>query len=262
MDDKLWYLKQANLFEQLSAEEIARVESRSRMQVFPRKGIVYLPNDPGNSVYLLTAGRIRLYHVTSEGKETVLAFIEPGEIFGELSLFGQAQREEFAEAMEKSTIVRIPGDEMQQLLADRPAIMMQVTRMMGLRRQRIERRLKALLFRSNRDRLVYLLLELAEKYGQPFPEGIKLGIRLSHQDMASMIGSTRETVTVLLGELQYARSLIVKRRQIILTDLKQLASVLDEVTPEVEQLIQSSSQRAQQSTTHTQQPFATRRIPE
>ena len=158
MDEKLWYLKQANLFEQLSAEEIARVESRSRMQVFPRKGIVYLPNDPGHSVFLLTSGRIRLYHVTSEGKESVLAFIEPGEIFGELSLFGQAQREEFAEAMEKSTIVRIPGDEMQQLMTDRPEIVLQVTRLMGLRRQRIERRLKALLFRSNRDRLVYLLL--------------------------------------------------------------------------------------------------------
>lgn len=262
MDEKLWYLKQANLFEQLSAEEIARVESHSRMQVFPRKGIVYLPNDPGHSVYLLTSGRIRLYHVTAEGKETVLAFIDPGEIFGELSLFGQAQREEFAEAMEKSTVVRIPGDEMQQLMSDRPEIVLHVTRLMGLQRQRIERRLKALLFRSNRDRLVYLLLELAEKYGKPCPEGIHLGIRLSHQDMASMIGSTRETVTVLLGELAYARSLIVKRRQIILTNLEQLADVLDEVTPEVESLIADSAQRVQQPTTSQQQPLTKRRIPE
>lgn len=262
MDEKLWYIKHANLFEQLSAEEIARVESRSRMQVFPRKGIVYLPNDPGHSVYLLTSGRIRLYHVTAEGKETVLAFIDPGEIFGELSLFGQSQREEFAEAMEKSTVVRIPGDEMQQLMSDRPEIVLQVSRLMGLRRQRIERRLKALLFRSNRDRLVYLLLELAERYGQPSPEGVKIGIRLSHQEMASMIGSTRETVTVLLGELQYARSLIVKRRQIILTNLEQLADVLDEVTPEVERLIQTTTERLQLATTNPQKPLATRRIPE
>lgn len=262
MDEKLWYIKHANLFEQLSADEIARVESRSRMQVFPRKGLVYLPNDPGHSVYLLTSGRIRLYHVTAEGKETVLAFIEPGEIFGELSLFGQSQREEFAEAMEKSTVVRIPGDEMQQLMSDRPEIILQVSRLMGLRRQRIERRLKALLFRSNRDRLVYLLLELAERYGQPSPEGVKIGIRLSHQDMASMIGSTRETVTVLLGELQYARSLIVKRRQIILTNLEQLADVLDEVTPEVERLIQTTTERLPQATTNPQKPLPTRRIPE
>ena len=262
MDEKLWYLKQANLFEQLSAEEITRVESRSRMQVFPRKGIVYLPNDSGHSVFLLTSGRIRLYHVTAEGKETVLTFIEPGEIFGELSLFGQAQREEFAEAMEKSTVVRIPGDEMQRLMNDRPEIVLQVTRLMGLRRQRIERRLKALLFRSNRDRLVYLLLELAEKYGQPSAEGIRIGIRLSHQDMASMIGSTRETVTVLLGELQYARSLIVRRRLIILTNLEQLATVLDEVTPEVERLIERWAERAQRPPALPQQPFAKRRIPE
>lgn len=257
MDEKLWYLKRANLFEQLDAEEIASLESRSRMQNFPRKSVVYLPNDPGNSVYLLTSGRIRLYHVTSEGKETVLAFIEPGELFGELALLGQTHREEFAETMEKSTVVRIPGDEMQRLMESRPSITLQITRLMGLRRQRIERRLKAMLFRSNRDRLVYLLLELAEKYGKPVAEGIHLGIRLSHQEMASMIGSTRETVTVLLGELQFERALIVKRRQIILTNLKQLAAGLDEVPPEIGRLVSDSPTVA-----HPSEPFASQRTSE
>lgn len=242
MDENLWYFKDSRLFEQLDAAEITRLESQSRMQVFPRKSLVYLPSDRGNAVFLLTSGRIRLYHVTSDGKETVLTFIEPGEIFGELTLFGQTQREEFAEAMEKSTVVMIPGAEVQQLMETQPALTIQLTRLMGLRRQRIERRLKSLLFRSNRERLVFLLLELAEKYGKSTPAGVTIGIRLSHQELASMIGSTRETITVLLGELQLEGCLLVKRRQTILTNLPQLASAIDEVPPEIGRLVQEHAQ--------------------
>ena len=241
MEEKLWYLKRSELFEQLSPEEITRIESQSRMQTLPRKGLVYLPSDSSDAVFLLTKGRIKLYNLTSEGKETVLAFIEPGELFGELSLLNPGQREEFAEAMSTSTIVMISGEVIRNLMESRPTLTIQLTRLMGLRRQRIERRLKSLLFRSNRERLVYLLLELAARYGERSEEGIALSIRLSHQELSSVIGSTRETVTVLLGELQHERSLIIKRRQIILTNLRQLAASIDEIPPEVERLIKSQS---------------------
>lgn len=239
MEEKLWYLKRSELFEQLSAEEITRIEAQSRMQTLPRKGLVYLPSDSSAAVFLLTKGRIKLYNLTAEGKETVLAFIEPGEIFGELSLLNPGQREEFAEAMSTSTIVMISGEVIRNLMESRPSLTIQLTRLMGLRRQRIERRLKSLLFRSNRERLVYLLLELAARYGERAADGLALSIRLSHQELSSVIGSTRETVTVLLGELQHERSLIIKRRQIILTNLRQLAASIDEVPPEVERLLKS-----------------------
>ena len=182
MEDKLWYLKSSSLFEQLDADEIARIEARSRIQKFLRKGLVYLPSDHVDSIFLLTSGRVKLYHVTADGKETVLAFIEPGELFGELSLFtpGQ-QREEFAEAMAASNVVMIPGQEVRRLMEIKPTLTIEVTRLMGLRRQKVERRLKSLLFRSNRERLVYSLLELALKYGEQDAEGLRIGIRLSHQ---------------------------------------------------------------------------------
>ena len=75
------------------------------------------------------------------------------------------QREEFAEAMEKSTVVLIPGGEIRRLMEESPQMSLGVTKLMGMRRRRVERRLKSLLFQSNRERLIHLLLELAEKYG-------------------------------------------------------------------------------------------------
>ncbi|NOY29263.1 MAG: Crp/Fnr family transcriptional regulator [Planctomycetes bacterium] len=223
MSERLWYLKRCDLFQRLSPEQLAALEARCRMRQFPRGTPVYLPADSADSVMLLAQGRIKIGSFTEDGKQTILAFIEPGEIFGELSLLGTEQREEYAEAVDKSTVILISGEVMQNLLAENPTVSLGVTKLFGLRRQRVERRLKYLLFHSNRERLVHLLLELAEKYGQPSGGGVGLRIKLSHQDLASIIGSTRETVTVVLGELQAEGLLELGRRKIRLIDIARLA---------------------------------------
>ncbi len=231
MDDKFWYLKNCDLFGRLTPAEVALLETRSRSRTFDRKSLIYMPSDQSDAVLLLVSGRVKIYHLTGEGKESLLAFIEPGELFGELAVIDAGQREEFAETMEKSAVVLIPGDAIRRLMEDHPAVSLGVSKLMGLRRRRVERRLKSLLFRSNRQRLVYLLLELAERYGKHGSDGVAIGLKLSHQELSSIIGSTRETVTVLLGELQDEGSLIIKRRQIILKDLQALASAVDEPVP-------------------------------
>jgi CRP-like cAMP-binding protein len=233
MKDKFWYLKSCDLFERLTPEQIARLEARSRSRTFARGSLVYLPAQQNDSVLLLASGRIKLYHNTSDGKQAVLALVEPGELFGELAILDRGLREEFAEAVENSTVVLIPAGEIQRLMETHPRVSLEVTRLMGLRRQRVERRLKSLLFHSNRERLVHLLLELVEQYGRSMLDGVSLGIKLSHQDLASMIGSTRETVTVLLGELQAEGSIIVRRRQILLTQMELLARAVGVNPPQL-----------------------------
>ena len=233
MDEKYWYLKRCELFERLDGTQIARLEAQSQVRVFERKSLVYLPDDESDSVLLLVSGRVRIYHITTEGKEALLAFIDPGELFGELTIIGQSQREEFAETMEKSQIVKIPAAAIREVMDENPEVTMGVTKLIGLRRQRFERRLKSLMFQPNRDRLIFLLLELAERYGVLHTDGIALRIRLSHQEMANIIGSTRETVTVVLGELQQEGLLEVKRRRVILKDLDRLATSIGATPPEI-----------------------------
>jgi CRP-like cAMP-binding protein len=231
MSDKIWYLKRCQLFEQLPPGELGRLEGRARVREFPRGCPVYLPADEADGVLVLAKGRVKIASFSSDGKQAILAFIEPGELFGELALFDAGQRQEYAEAVEPSTVILLPAAELQRLIEDNPRVSLGITRLIGLRRRRIERRLKYLLFRSNRERLVNLLLELAEQYGKPHPQGLLVDIKLSHQDLASIIGSTRETVTVLLGELQAEGQLKLGRRQIILTRPEDLAASVEAVAP-------------------------------
>ncbi|MEM6330088.1 MAG: Crp/Fnr family transcriptional regulator [Planctomycetota bacterium] len=231
MTEKLWYLKQCRLLQQLTPEELGPLEAQCRQRQFPRGAPIYLPADHADGVLLLTTGRAKLCSFTDEGKQAILAFIEPGEIFGELALFAPGEREEYAEAVEKSTVILMPAAAVQDLLERHPQVSLGVTKLLGLRRRRIERRLKYLLFRSNRERLISLLLELAEQYGHDTGEGVELRIKLSHQDMASIIGSTRETVTVLLGELQAEGRIKTGRRRVSITDLPALAKLIQAPTP-------------------------------
>lgn len=231
MTERHWYIKNCRLFERLDEEQLAGLERRARMRRFPKGAQVYLPSDASDSVFLLAEGRVKLCSSTPDGKQAILAFIEPGELFGELSLFEEFEPDESAETMVKSTLVLLPKDALDQLMNDSPQLVLGVTKLMGLRRRRIERRLKTLLFRSNRDRLVYLLLDLTNQYGCVTDGGILIKIPLSHQDLASIIGATRETVTTLLGELQLAGFIKVARQKLLIRNLPGLADVVDAPTP-------------------------------
>jgi len=233
MSEKLWHLKNCNLFEQLTPERLKKLEGFCSARKFTRGNPIYLPADQANAVFLLASGRAKICNISSDGKQAILAFIEPGELFGELAVLESGDRDEYAEATEPSMVILIPATQMQQLMAEYPDVSLGVTKIIGLRRRRIERRLKYLLFRSNRQRLIHALLELVEQYGVRSAEGIELAIKLTHQDLANIIGSTRETVTVVLGELQSEGCILLGRRKITLTAIERLAESVDTLPPEV-----------------------------
>lgn len=233
MSERFWFLKRCELFGRLSPEQLSRLEARARVRRFERNSPIYAPGDQADGVLLLSEGRVRICDFTAEGKQAILAFIEPGELFGELAVVDAAPREERAEAIVPSTVIFIPGDVIRSLIETVPDVSLGITRLIGLRRRRIERRLKALLFRSNRERLVHLLLDLAEQYGRTETRGLRIGLRLSHQDLANVIGSTRETVTITLGELQNDGLILVARQTLVLTDLQRLAESVDRSVPPI-----------------------------
>ena len=120
----------------------------------------------------------------------------------------------------------IPASLLQELLAGRSELALPITKLVGLRRQRIERRLKNLLFQSSRERLVHLLLDLEEQFGRETHEGVQLRLKLSHQDLANLIGTTRETVTGIMGDLKSEGLVQCQRCQIMLTHPARMARIV------------------------------------
>ena len=224
MQERIWYLKNCDLLGQLSEEQLSALEKRCQMREFPAGNPIYLPSEAADSMFLIATGLVKICHLTVEGKTSTLTFIKPGEVFGELSLFDTEQRGEYVESVEPSTIIRMPKEEIQRLMNGNTSVAMRVTKLVGLRRQKIEQRIRHLLFTSNQHRLSHLLLDLADQFGVPIDDGgIQLGLKLSHQEIANLIGTTRETVTLMLGKMRSEGLIRGQRQTVILCDIKRLA---------------------------------------
>ncbi len=223
MNDTIWFLKRCDLFERLSPEEARRLESRAVLRAFRRGEIVYFPTEPGQSLLVLLNGRVKIKSLTADGRETIFAFIDEGEVFGELALLDSAPRNEYAEAVEDSRVLALPRDDVLWLMGRRPEVALTVTKLLGLRLRRVENRLRNCLFRSTRERLVPLLLELLDSHGRAAGRYWEVRLPLSHQDLASLIGATRETVTLTLGRLQREGLVRVSRMRVTVLDRERLA---------------------------------------
>ena len=116
MAQRFWYVRNCSLFRRLGAEQLNSLERRARVRDFPRNSAIYLSSDIADGAFLLAQGRIRICSTTPDGKQAILAFVEPGELFGELALVQGGEREERAEAAIDSTVVFLPGDELQRLM--------------------------------------------------------------------------------------------------------------------------------------------------
>jgi len=192
---KIWYLKQVNLFKWMSKEDMEQMAKVVVEKSFRKKETIYLPGEPGKSIYLLKKGVVKISKVTPDGRELTLAFLKPGEIFGELEVMGETTRDTQAEAHSDLLICVLRRENLMQMMEMKPKLGIQLSKLIGFRRKVIENRLENLIFRSIPQRLAALLIELTHEFGEPVGSAIKINLPLTHQDLANLIGSARPTLS-------------------------------------------------------------------
>jgi CRP/FNR family cyclic AMP-dependent transcriptional regulator len=197
-------------------DEIATFERIGRRAQFRKHAYCYFQGDPGDSIYVLRSGRVRLSRITDDGREFTLAFLKPGELFGELALVDPA-REVAAEAVEASEAVAVRREDFEALLARRPDLGLKVTKLLGARNKLMAEKVEDLVFRSVPARLAGLLLSLAKDFGIGGDRGTRFAFKITHRELASCIGSSRETVSQILTSFARERLIARSGRQIIIT---------------------------------------------
>jgi len=227
--DKIWYLKQINIFKELPEDELQEVNKIAIHKYLKKKEIIYLPGDLSDKVYLLKKGRVKVSRLSEDGREMTITILEPGEFFGESALYAdQSTRSTLAEALDDALICSLYREEFEQMLKREPALALRVTKAIGLRRREIESRLEDMVFRSVPARLAHLLLKLANQYGKEKDTGLLIDVNLTHLEIANLIGSTRETTTTHLNNLKRSGLIDIRKRNIYVIDkagLEELADV-------------------------------------
>lgn len=213
---KLWYISANKIFSGLSERDKGEIASRLTERHVKKRDLVYNPGDKAETVYILKEGRVRITRFSEDGKELTVDILEPGDIFGELTVAGEDVRETSAAAMEDSLICSIKRKDFEDFISKMPDLSLTIIKWIGLRLLRIECRFRDMIFQDVRARLITILRDLAQKYGVPVDGGRRIELRLSHKEIASLIGASRETVTLELNNLKRSGDILMDGKYFIL----------------------------------------------
>lgn len=213
---KLWFFQNFNFLENMSKAEKMELSDCSVMVKVKRDDPVYLPHDLSTRIFFLKEGNVKIVSYSEDGRELIHGILKAGEIFGELALAGEKNRENFAMVTENATICQVSVSEFERILKNNQALTLEVTKLIGFRLKRIRTRLERMWFKSAEDRIRFLLQELAEDHGQKVVLGTEIPLRLKHQEIASLAATTRQTTTTILNKLVKKGEIEFDRKRILL----------------------------------------------
>ena len=214
-----------DLFHGLQNDERIAIERVTNVASFPPGHMFFAPDDEGDLVYILQSGRVRLYKLSLEGRALTLLVLEPPAVFGEMAIAGDGRHESFAEALTHCVVGVLHRDDLRTILADRPSLSLRLMTVMTSRLRAMEQKLADIAFKSVPQRLATVLLSLAS-YSQASTGTPPMVVRYTHQQLAEMIGSYRETVTKTIGEFREEGLIRIEGDAIALTDTARLQALV------------------------------------
>jgi CRP/FNR family transcriptional regulator len=217
-EDRAEIIRQFEFGSTLNDSLLSELARTSVILDFRRRRFVYRAGEPADCLYAIVHGRVKLCRIETEnGREAVIDILPEGSLFGESALYSAAgQRANSAIAYENSRLLRIQGGDFKRGMAEDNRLHDYTFRLIGQRLEHAERRLADFALNAIPARLDRLLAEFSDRYGVSEPEGVLIDIPLPHREIASIVGSTRESVTVRLNAMRREGTIAFVKRRILI----------------------------------------------
>ncbi|MEM7549043.1 MAG: Crp/Fnr family transcriptional regulator [Bacteroidota bacterium] len=220
----LWFFEGVDLYNVLCPHKVKRMADDHEFSNYKKGDYIYFPDEPANHIYLISDGRIKVGSFNNDGKEMVKAILSKGEIFGEMGLAGEEKRGDFAQAMDDNVrICQLNIEDMKELMRDNQPLSLNMIKLIGWRLRKVERRIEGLVHKDAKTRVIEFLTELADEKGQKVGFETMIKNHFTHKDIASLTGTSRQTVTTILNELREKNVITFDRRRILIRDVEKLS---------------------------------------
>lgn len=223
--DKRSLLARTPLFSHFQPDELNRLVSFLRVTRYPARRILFRKGDPGTNMMVVLQGRVQICTRSAEGKEFVVNIINPGEVFGEIALLDGSDRTADAVTMDACELMVLERRDFMPFLKDHPDACMRLLEVLCQKLRWTTGVLEAALFLEGPSRLARILVHLARLYGQPVRDGVQLHIRLSQQQLANMVGMSRESINKQLSHWRDDGIVAIEDGRITITDLDALQEI-------------------------------------
>lgn len=218
-NDTAAVLKKTPLFANLTDAELEALAARTSRRHFRQGERLFEEGDACSGLFLVARGKVRIFTMSPAGREQVLAVEGPGSSFAELPVFDGGNYPAGASAVEETEVLFVSRKDFQNFCREHPDVALKVIAVVGSRLRRLVGIIEELSFTTVRQRLISLILRLAESAGTPHRQGIRVELPKSHQDLAAELGTVRELVSRNLSRLQAEGLLDVDARTIFVKDL-------------------------------------------
>ena len=212
-------LRKTPLFASLTDVEMQALAGRTSRKRFQKDEQLFAEGDPCSGLFLVATGKVRIFKLSPSGREQILAVEGPGSSFAELPVFDGGNYPAAASALEDTEVLFISRKDFQNFCREHPDVGLKVIAVVGSRLRRLVGIIEELSFTTVRQRLIALILRLAQASHTRSKEGIHVELTKSHQDLAAELGTVRELVSRNLGRLQAEGFLDVEGRKIVVKDL-------------------------------------------
>ncbi len=219
-------LRKVFLFNPLSDQELGIIEELIIYKEYPKGTLIILEGEPGEALFVIRAGRVKIYKTTPDGREQILNILKQGSVFAEVVLFDAGGYPATAQALEDSTVGMLRTGDMEVMLREHPMLAIKLLRIMSGRLRRAQGLIGDLALQDAYGRLAGLLLRAARQQGRKTDEGVDINLTLTRQELANMVGTSRETVARILSRFQQEGALRVQRQKITILSEEKLRSWL------------------------------------
>jgi CRP/FNR family transcriptional regulator len=220
-------LAKTALLSSLTPAELKTLAARTVRKLFSAGELLFSEGEPCNGLHIIAQGKVRIFKISANGREQVLAVNVPGESIAELPVFDGGPFPASASAVEDTEVAYISRRDFQAYCLEHPEVPLKVLTVVGGRLRRLVGIIEELSFTTIRQRLISALIKLAESEGKKTARGIEFQLPASHQELANQLGTVRELISRNLMRLQAEGLLDVDARQIVVKDLKGLKALLD-----------------------------------
>lgn len=214
---------QSPLFASLDAEAAAALRASMSEQTTPRGTVIFAEGQIGDHMYVIVEGKVKLGHASPDGRESLMAVLGPGEIFGELSLFDPGPRAATATALTDARVLALGNTSLRSWLAGRPEVAEALLAALARRLRRTNEALGDLVFSDVPGRVAKALLDLADRFGDMTSEGLLVKHDLTQEELAQLVGASRETVNKALADFAQRGWVRVDQREVLLLSVDRLA---------------------------------------
>jgi len=215
-------IKKLSFFSGLSTDHLEKIANLTLTRNYKKDMLIFLEGEPGEAFYFIKKGKVKVYRSYPDGREHIISILGEGDIFAEVTLFSNVSYPASASAYDDCVIGFVRNSDMEHLITETPSMALALIKVMSQKLIFAQQKIRDLTFADVFARTAAELIKLSEQYGEKQEAGTKITVEFTRQQLAELVGTTRETISRVISKFKKEKSICEDGNNIIITDIDKL----------------------------------------